>query len=218
MPTIPLALRLRRAVHRDIAAAQDLMVIDLYSALPASVMHGGTAIWRCYGGNRFSEDIDVYLPPSLRGSFGKFLERLKEKGFAQTKVKQTKNAIFANFELRRTAVRFEASLRPKKSVVKEYEAVDGNFLTVRTIPPDELLSEKAMAYTSRRLVKDLYDVFFLVHRVEAAGTPRQNVVRMLKEFHEPVDGGGLEAIVISGVAPNVEEMLEGISEWAGRGT
>ena len=25
------------------------------------VLHGGTAIWRCYAGNRFSDDLDLYV-------------------------------------------------------------------------------------------------------------------------------------------------------------
>ena len=38
-------------------------VIDIiYNRVePDATLYGGTAIWRCYGGNRFSEDIHIYL-------------------------------------------------------------------------------------------------------------------------------------------------------------
>jgi predicted nucleotidyltransferase component of viral defense system len=59
---IPLILRLKRANHKELAKAQDIIVKALYETFNEAVFHGGTCIWRCYGGNRFSEDIDVYLP------------------------------------------------------------------------------------------------------------------------------------------------------------
>ena len=57
---IPLALRIKKAQHKEIAEAQDIVVEELYRIFSKAVFHGGTSIWRCYNGNRFSEDIDVY--------------------------------------------------------------------------------------------------------------------------------------------------------------
>jgi predicted nucleotidyltransferase component of viral defense system len=58
---IPLSQRLKRRQHIEIARLQDIVMETLYRVFPESVLHGGTAIWRCYSGSRFSEDIDVYL-------------------------------------------------------------------------------------------------------------------------------------------------------------
>jgi len=41
---------LKKKIHKDIAMAQDLMIIELYDNLSNAVIHGGTALWRCYGG------------------------------------------------------------------------------------------------------------------------------------------------------------------------
>lgn len=62
---IPLMLKLRKSAHKDIAAAQDLIVESLYDTFNDAVLHGGTCIWRCYQGKRFSEDIDMYIPKDL---------------------------------------------------------------------------------------------------------------------------------------------------------
>ena len=62
---IPLILRLKKSAHKDIAAAQDLIVSALYEVFNDSVLHGGTSIWRCYKGNRFSEDVDAYIPRDI---------------------------------------------------------------------------------------------------------------------------------------------------------
>ncbi len=43
-----------------VAALQDSVVESIFEMDENIVMQGGTAIWRCYNGNRFSEDIDIY--------------------------------------------------------------------------------------------------------------------------------------------------------------
>jgi len=58
---IPLGLRIKRKRHREIAFLQDIIVEKLYEIFSKAVIHRETAIWRCYDGNRFSEDIDVYI-------------------------------------------------------------------------------------------------------------------------------------------------------------
>ena len=62
MPNIPLNLRLKKKTEKEIAYAQDVILGEIYKFFPNAVLHGGTAIWRCYNGRRFSEDLDFYLP------------------------------------------------------------------------------------------------------------------------------------------------------------
>ena len=54
MNKIPLQVKLKRETHRRIASAQDLIVQEVYAVFERAVLHGGTAIWRCYNGKRFS--------------------------------------------------------------------------------------------------------------------------------------------------------------------
>ena len=86
MAQIPLALRLRKQVHRNVAVAQDIIVKELYGVFERAVLHGGTAIWRCYGGNRFSEDVDFYLQRDLK-KLDVFFRKLEENGFVINKRK-----------------------------------------------------------------------------------------------------------------------------------
>jgi predicted nucleotidyltransferase component of viral defense system len=62
MVTIPLYHKLKKKIHKTIALAQDILIIKMYEKFANAVIRGGTTIWRCYGSNRFSEDVDVYLP------------------------------------------------------------------------------------------------------------------------------------------------------------
>ncbi len=163
MTKIPLILRLKKQMHKDIARAQDIIIKELYNMFDKAVLHGGTAIWRCYNGNRFSEDIDVYIHKDKK-RINAFFENLKKKGFIINKKKIGEKSLFSRLVLNRTFVRFEALFKkpiPEGSL-KEYEGADGNFITVYTLTPEELTKEKIKAYLKRLKIRDIYDVFFLL--------------------------------------------------------
>ena len=64
-PTLPIILTLKKEFQKKIARAQDIIVEEMGKHFNQVVLHGGTAIWRCYKGNRFSEDVDVYISKDL---------------------------------------------------------------------------------------------------------------------------------------------------------
>ena len=112
---IPLMLRIKKKAHQDIAYAQDLMMEEVYRFFPKAVFHGGTALWRCYQGNRFSEDIDMYLPH--KENVNKFFERLQQKGFVIHKKRIKENSLYSELEFNRTMGRFEQLFLAKKGAV-----------------------------------------------------------------------------------------------------
>src|SRR3989344_1281632 len=104
---IPLISKLKKASHKEIAKAQDLIIEEIYKLFDKAVLHGGTVIWRCYHGNRFSEDIDMYISKDTK-KISLFFEALKKRGFKIAKKKIGERSIYSTLELNRTFVRFEA--------------------------------------------------------------------------------------------------------------
>jgi predicted nucleotidyltransferase component of viral defense system len=88
---MPLSMRTRKEQHRKIAYAQDAVVEEIYGLFGRAVLHGGTAIWRCYNGKRFSEDLDFYLPKEPE-TINKLFEILEKKGFKILKRKISGNS------------------------------------------------------------------------------------------------------------------------------
>src|SRR3989339_2086515 len=129
---IPLILRLKKEIHKKIAVAQDLIVQEMLNTFDNVVLHGGTAIWRCYKGNRFSEDIDVYIPGDLK-KIDMLFDSFLKKEFVIEKKKITENGIYSNLRLNDTLVRFEALFKKISGSLKEYETADGNYLTIYTL-------------------------------------------------------------------------------------
>ena len=216
MVILPIEKKLKKRMHKTLALAQDILVMEIYDSFPSAIIHGGTAVWRCYGSNRFSEDVDVYLPSTTKGSdVEKFLDNLKRKDFLIEKFKKTENATFAKFSYLNVIVRFESVFKNIKNfVTKQFEMSDGTSIIVNTLRPEEMIVEKVSAYFKRKKVRDLYDIFFLLKFVEDKEKIKNDLVKLAKGFKRPVDERDLRVLIISGSIPNVESILEVIRGWA----
>jgi len=210
---MPLVLKLRKAQHQEIAKAQDMIIEQLYRYFDKAVLHGGTAIWRCYQGNRFSEDIDVYIAKDDK-KISLFFGILQKKGFRIERKKISKNSTYSSLKFNRINVRFEALFRKAAGSLKEYETSDSNFITVYTLTPEELIKEKANAYLNRQKVRDLYDIFFLLRHVKKREEVIRHLQKLITGFKEPVDSEELKVLIIEGLVPEPKKMFEYIERWA----
>jgi len=209
---IPLILKLKKSSQKEIAKAQDLIIEEVYKIFDKAVIHGGTSIWRCYNGNRFSEDIDMYIPKEI-SKINDLFENLEKKGFRIIKKKVGKNSIYSNLELNRTIVRFEAIFKTINGVLKEYQTSEGNLITVYTLTPEELIKEKINAYIKRYKIRDLYDVFFLLRYVKNKDSIKRELNHLINNFKQPVDKKELKVLVIEGLTPEVDKMLQYIKTF-----
>lgn len=209
---IPLILRLKRQAHRDIAKAQDVIVEALYAVFPDAVIHGGTAIWRCYQGNRFSEDIDAYIPQD-KERVALFFEKLTRRGFQIDKKKIGEASIYSQLHLNRTAVRFEALFKNVNGHLKDYETAEGNWITISTLTPEELIKEKVSAYLGRRKIRDLYDIFVLLRHVSVPADIKKDLNQLIAQFKDPIDEPELAVLILEGIVPMPAKMLEYVKNW-----
>jgi predicted nucleotidyltransferase component of viral defense system len=138
---------------------------------------------------------------------------LKSLGFIIKKFKLTNNKLFSKLLYENVEVRFEASFKNIRSVVKTFELVDGNFINVLTLSAEDLIIEKINAYKKRKKVRDFYDINFLLKFVENREKILKKLKEFIKNFEKPVDEKELPTIIISGVVPDTKTILEGIRAW-----
>ncbi|MBD3248776.1 hypothetical protein GF336_01910 [Candidatus Woesearchaeota archaeon] len=207
--------KLKKKSHKDIALLQDMLIDIVYEVFPEAIFHGGTAIWRCYDGTRFSDDIDVYIKNDQK-KLGIFKEKLKQRRTAIKEFKSTGNVVFSKLSLNSTEVRFEASfLKTKgKAIIKQYETIEGNYLNILTFSAEDLIIEKVKTYLSRLLVRDLYDIHHLLNYVEDKNKIKPYLKRLLSRYKKPKDENILETLVFVGAVPKTEQMLIKIKRWA----
>jgi len=209
---IPLNLRLKKIKQKEMADMQDLIIKELQKEFSNAVLHGGTAIWRCYNGNRFSEDIDVYMIKDME-KINNLFKNLERSGLIIEKKNISKNSIYSLLRLDRTAVRFEALFKIINGSLKEYETTDGNLITIRTLSPEELINEKINAYLNRFKIRDLYDIFFLLRYIKTKKDISNNLKKLVFHFKDPVDKDELRVLIFEGIIPNTKEMLAYIKRF-----
>jgi predicted nucleotidyltransferase component of viral defense system len=190
------------------------MVVEaIYRIFPEAVLHGGTAIWRCYSGSRFSEDIDMYLQKDDEKIEELFREFAK-MGFSITKKRVKENSLYSKLVFNGTEISLEAVFMKIKGAVKEYETYEGMLLNIYTLLPEDMIIEKVSAYKKRGKIRDLYDVFFLLRHVKDPQKIKPKLKELLTDFEKPIDESELKTLVLVGVSPRTEDMLEYIRRWA----
>ncbi|MGI0141945.1 MAG: nucleotidyl transferase AbiEii/AbiGii toxin family protein [Candidatus Micrarchaeales archaeon] len=189
------------------------MVRIIYEIDNTVEIHGGTAIWRCFGGRRFSKDIDVYLESQEK------LEELKARigitaekyGAKLSKFKDTGNLIFAELLLDDIHSEIDINYKSyyKNPVIKNYETLDGTIYEVLIPPPEALLAEKIEAYNDRKSITDLYDIRILADFVRV-----DEVSKQLKTFLLNIKNPGkeeedrLKNLIYEGPLPTFKTLVE----------
>lgn len=209
---IPLILKIKKETHKSIAQAQDILMQEVYHVFDTAVFHGGTAIWRCYGGNRFSEDVDFYFPKS-KEKLDLLFENIQKLGFTIEKKKISERSLYSDLVWNRTHVRLEGIFKKVDGHLREYATVEGNLISVYTLTPEEFVAEKVAAYLGRRKIRDLYDIFFLL-RFADRSVVRSLLAKLIAQFEPPIDESDLKVIILGGLVPNSKKMIEYIHTWA----
>lgn len=210
---IPLGKKLRKRIHADIGTLQDQVVEIIYNIKNDAVFHGGTAIWRCYNGNRFSEDLDFYIK-NTDGFAKEFEKKVNSAGLIMNKMKKTDNLIFSKISDGNVEIRAEFNFSAyKNGTIKRYERIDGTFTNVFTLTAEELIVEKIAAYSNRRFIRDIYDIFHLMGFVTDQTKVKKDIAHFLPRIPKPIDEENLKTIVYSGAIPSFKQMTEAIKRW-----
>ena len=222
-------MKITDAAQQEKAGLEDVLIELLYTRYPDLVFHGGTAIWRCYGGNRYSRDLDFYYKPKSpdEDSYKELIKFFKEAGFAMKGKNYNRETRTMQFLVEgSTKMKVDMNLGYKKGTDAEYTKVDGSRIVVISLTPEELLNEKMDAYedklhskdqTKQPEAHDLYDIYFLTGIIEGASTQsRKRAGALIKEIgdRQPGDMGSLGHMMLSGVAPTFKLMVEKIEKWA----
>ncbi|MEW5954994.1 MAG: nucleotidyl transferase AbiEii/AbiGii toxin family protein [Candidatus Micrarchaeota archaeon] len=205
---LPLEKRLRKRLHVEVAFLQDAVVEAVYECSENAVLHGGTAVWRCFGGNRFSEDLDFYC--SDISKIDECLPRLLERrGLQLRKYKKTANLVFCKVASEGVEVRLEINFaRTTPREARSFEKTDGTSIQVFCLPARELFLEKISAYENRRFARDLYDLIQLKAVVENDAQVKARLEKFLAAPPPPVDEATLKATVLAGTIPSFKQMTE----------
>ncbi len=211
---LPIVKQLKKRDRIETAGLQDELIHLLYNVDNSLIIHGGTAIWRCYSGYRFSVDIDLYsvnFPERLTN----FKKELKSNELKLNKLIDTGNIVFLNISSNDISVKIEINHKyyPENPVEMEYELIDGNTLNVLTLSAESLINEKILAYKDRKFIRDLYDIYVLLKYVDRPETVKSELLKFINTLEKPVDENVLKTIVYSGLPPSYNKMVDYINQF-----
>ena len=210
---LPIEKRLSNMVQVKMARLQDSSIEALYEIDERIVLHGGTTIWRCYSGNRFSDDIDLYVktPAEVSKIRNGLSFVLKKYGLGIEKVSAIGSSTIITVKGPEAEIKLEIGLskRSIKPISMGFERSNGTRMSVLTLSADDLILEKIDTYSSRRYSRDIYDIYHLSQSADPKKIGK-SVCAFLEGIKPPVDEENLRAIVYSGASPSFESMVEAI--------
>lgn len=165
---------------------QHVVLSQLYSNITDElVFKGGTALQKAYALNRFSEDIDFDLNLDSDKNIGMAVERIERglKGinnFFPSDYKKEVKIISMVYKLKiegpfylkpQSIQTIILEISTRETLLKKpdtllitplYKDISPYFVSLMSI--DEMLSEKVRAIFTRKKARDLYDLYFLLHK------------------------------------------------------
>ena len=195
-----------------LAELQDYVIDIIYDSFQSNaLLYGGTAIWRCFGGMRFSEDIDIYLemPP-----FEDFISKLKKYGLRLV-WRDPEFPSMVRIGSSETEILLETKPGFAENEIGVYSRVDGSAKTISILSPTELMTRKIEAYHGRRFVRDIYDLFILTKWLDKSDyVVKSGMSWFLHELHTPVDEQILSSLLYAGPRDlSFASMTDYIRRW-----
>jgi predicted nucleotidyltransferase component of viral defense system len=221
---------IRDKAQLEKAKLEDTLIELIYGTYKDIVLHGGTAIWRCYAGNRFSRDLDFYFKKGERSEsacYKELIEFFKEKGFALKSSNYDNTTKTMHFTVESNIkMNVDINFNYKAGAPSEFTKVDDSKIIVLALNPEVLLDEKIETYYSKLHNKDetrqpeaqdLYDIYYLIGIIPKIkdGTKRE-LVRLVSDIENkpPLNMPKLSNLVLHGLPPTFELMIKKIKDVA----
>lgn len=149
---------------------QDLFLFNLFKKTNRLVFKGGTALYKIYNIQRFSEDLDFNMLENLDAEkiIGQIIKSMK----GEFNTRKTKDSLlfkigFSGVLTKYNTLRIDISIKNRvlqgydvKNYVPEY--IDINPFSLKLLKPEEMIAEKIHSLLARKKARDLYDLFFLL--------------------------------------------------------
>ena len=173
---------------------QDLLLFNIYKQTNLFIFKGGTALYKLYGMQRFSEDLDFSLIKNLNaeGIIKRALENIKDSEIKE--IKRLKDSVLIKIAFKGIITKYNTlriDINQKNPVFEKFDVknyissyVDINPFSLRVLSLKEIVAEKIHSIFNRESARDLYDLFFLLKFVEP---DKSLIAKKLSYFNMEMD-------------------------------
>ncbi|MCX7770711.1 MAG: nucleotidyl transferase AbiEii/AbiGii toxin family protein [Proteobacteria bacterium] len=154
--------------------------------LDSLIFTGGTMLRLCYGLNRFSVDLDFWLYKEI--DMEKYFSRLKEFLSQRYAVRDAKNKFYTMiFEIKSKDYPRTLKIEIRKKVERiktefsiAYSKYSNIQVLVRTLSLEEVMKSKIEAFLSRKEIRDIFDIEFLIKRGVKLNAKKDDLLQLLE--------------------------------------
>ena len=201
--------KLDKPEKRIRADLEDKVINIIYSVTNKAVFHGGTCVWRCFGGERFSKDIDIYIENEkvVRKiidylNYNGYRTKLSIPAFSKDNIKFCFYKVKGILDLQIAIVDIDGNLN-------EYETLRGSKISINTIDPEDIILEKIDAYNDRLEARDLYDIWILTKNYRITEKSWSDLDTFIYSIKPCINYNDLIQNIY-GARPSFEKMVEDI--------
>jgi len=206
----PIESILNNNAQLKIARLQDSVIQTVFDNINA-VFHGGTAIWRCYNGKRFSEDIDIYI--NKESDIRKVINRIAQTGLHISFNRKRKSTSYYDISNNEADLSLQIKFAKKKGILVSYEKVNGMRTEIYSLSPEALIEEKIAAYKDRKLIRDIYDIMILTKSASDKTKIVETLGTFLSGLDKPKDERILRNLIYSGPVPTFNDIIIYLKRW-----
>ncbi len=149
------------------------------------IFTGGTMLRLCYGLNRFSVDLDFWLYKGI--DIGKYFGRQKDYLSKYYSILDAENKFYTMlFEIKskdyprglKIEIR-KKSERVKTEISIAYSKYSNTQVLLRTISLEDVMKSKIEAFLSRKEIRDVFDIEFLLKKGIELKTAKEKLQKLL---------------------------------------
>ncbi len=124
------------------------------------------------------------------------------------RIKDTGNLISYSIESNRAVVKVEINNVSKVTGNQiSYELADGSHMEILSLIADQFINEKILAYSDRRFIRDIYDIYYISTNYELLDPTLKSLAEFIADLEPPVDEQVLKTLVYAGIPPKFENMV-----------
>ena len=165
---------------------ETLSVLNRIRVLDRLYFGGGTMLRLCHNGNRYSTDLDFWMMPSedTKLIFNKIHRALSDPFHIKDAEEKTNTLLF-EISSPKSVRNLVIEIRKNQTGIEwERRIAFSRFSTiqvaVKALTLEQMMRNKIEAFLSRKLIRDCYDIEFLLYRGVSLKAEKEKLNEMLK--------------------------------------
>ncbi|MBN2091016.1 nucleotidyl transferase AbiEii/AbiGii toxin family protein [candidate division KSB1 bacterium] len=165
---------------------ETLYLLNSIRVLDRLFFGGGTMLRLCHNLNRYSTDLDFWIMPKENNDiFFNQIQQTLSKSFNLTDAEEKRNTLLFEIRSRNSTRRLVIEIRKDQSDFEwerkiAFSQFSSHQIVVKGLTLKQMMQNKMNAVTSRKLIRDCFDIQFLIMKGIPLSASKRDLEKLLK--------------------------------------